>query len=96
MPGIEEKRKQIREGVNDILKRYGNYADGYDADGDELDIDGALGAIFSCLHSEDVVIKVDKELPAPHKSYSLGEGYKIVQQDMLDAGYVATEPLTEA
>lgn len=44
--------KEIQEKIKDILIRYGNFMDGYDADGDELDIDEALSVIISLIDKE--------------------------------------------
>ena len=41
--------KVTEEKIKDILTRYGNFVDGYDADGDELDIDEALAEIKEVL-----------------------------------------------
>lgn len=47
------KQEETRETLEDILRRYGNFMDGYDADNDELDINEALEAILSYLDSQD-------------------------------------------
>jgi len=90
------RQEKIREGINDILRRYRNFVGGYDADGDELDIDGALGAIFSCLVKEGCVLKVDRELPCslscPKCHHLFGS---ISSDDMALEGYVAVESLIE-
>ena len=59
----------------------------------------AIKDIFEYLHSQGVVIKVDRELPiwelgsiSNEVEYAI---YKAAQQDMLKAGYVAVEPLVE-
>ena len=49
--------------------------------------------ILEYLHSQDVVIKADKELPHTVWNMKLEMRDKKVQQDMLKAGYVAVEPL---
>lgn len=41
--------KKTEAKIMDILRRYGNFVDGYDADGDELDIDEAHVAILSII-----------------------------------------------
>jgi len=55
--------------------------------------------VIRYLHENNVVIKVDKELPEPPFDVS-SDTYRwkkqmcrIVQSDMLKAGYVAVEPL---
>lgn len=53
--------------------------------------------VIPYLHSQGVVIKVDKKLPTWALAIIGDElpnaTYKVAQKDMLIAGYVATEPL---
>lgn len=51
------KQEVIREETRNILQRYGNFMDGNCMADDDLDIDEALEAVFSYLHSQDVGIK---------------------------------------
>lgn len=60
-----------------------------------------VNRILSYLHSQGVVIKVERELPEV-PLWAIRDGieiksadivYKLALQDMLRAGYVATEPL---
>ena len=39
--------------MRDILKRYGNFMGGYDADGDEIDIDEAIKLICEEIEKEE-------------------------------------------
>ena len=41
--------KGAQEKIRDILRRYGNFMDGYDADGDALDIDETVEAIKALI-----------------------------------------------
>ncbi len=50
------------------------------------------------LHSQDVAIKVDRELPdlsVGEHDYDYVAGYKEASYEMVNAGYVAVEPLIE-
>lgn len=47
----EKGVKPNMQAVRDILRRYGNFKDGYDGDLDELDIDEALAEIGKVLVS---------------------------------------------
>ena len=51
--------------------------------------------ILRYLHSQGVVIKVDKELPKRFlcAGRTSRESYKLGTEDMLVAGYVAVEPI---
>ena len=85
------RQKKIREGIEKTLRGVGNYA-GWEED--------ATKAVLNYLHSQGVVIKVDRELPEnPHFSrgsttdYSLGlmNGFDQAVESL--AGYVAIEPI---
>ena len=43
------EEEKLAEKLLDILRRYGNFMSGYNADGDEIDIDKALKAILSLI-----------------------------------------------
>ena len=52
--------------------------------------------IFASLHSQGVVIQIERELPEPRYPNSEMDAYIWEgQQDMLKAGYTAVEPLIE-
>ena len=99
------KQEEIREGIAHDC-RCGNCQNGYIMfqgkrsrkcyqcyKGYKLDVN----AILSYLHSQDVVIKVDRALPRWELEGigSLTENaiYRVAQKDM--AGYVAVEPLVK-
>lgn len=87
-----DKQEEIREGMENSIRDIGYYL-GWQEDATE--------AVLKYLHSQGVVIKVDKELPnapvpcpepIPNDTYYY-RGYEQAKVDM--AGYVATEPLIE-
>uniref|UniRef100_A0A6M3LRP6 Uncharacterized protein n=1 Tax=viral metagenome TaxID=1070528 RepID=A0A6M3LRP6_9ZZZZ len=62
------------------------------------DVGNVASTLLDYLRSQGVVIKVDRELPEtprgdPYDDYC--NGYIQAQEDMLEAGYVATESLIE-
>lgn len=85
------KQEEIMEGVEKIF-------DEYDSEGD------LISQILLYLHSRRGRIEVDRDVPH-HKLFispAFGEtleqewyirGYQQAQQDMLNAGYVAVEPI---
>ena len=75
-----------REGIEDILDK----ADIGDFDRWVWSL--VASDILRYLHSQGVVIKVDKELPLSDY-YFEDEAYETGQDDMLKAGYVAVEPI---
>ncbi len=82
-------REEIREGIFKVLFPYSN-ADHYTGD-------GTVQKVLDYLHSEGVVIKVDRELPEDldvWKETRRG-GYFIGSEALEEAGYVAVEPLIE-
>jgi len=100
------KQEEIREDAivitKDQLWREGIRDEQRLVVGATLIVDG----VFSRLHSQGVVIKVDRELPKtesekclpPFSVFYRGillEQEKKAQQDMLKASYVAVEPLIE-
>ncbi len=95
---VDSKRCEIREEI-DYCVRFADYDDD-----DEIKVKALVAKILGCLHSQGVVIKVERELPsggeavitlprAKHLSY--WRGYDQSHLDMSRAGYVATEPLIE-
>ena len=81
------KQEEIREGVYKQIRSdvVGHSRTSYLAEG-----------IINYLHSQGVVIKVDRELPDNevwHKVEREFEAYCAGRNDMLKAGYVAVEPL---
>lgn len=97
--GIEARREEIRGGMERILREELEREMGHSFAG--------LGAI-ACHRivkkqqefedSQGVVIKVDRELPESQHTVK-GEHehgyYEYGQEDMLEAGYVAVEPLID-
>lgn len=89
--------EKIRGGMGDILRRYGNFVSGYDADGDELDIDEALRATLQFLADEGMGFAGEGfELPEEvdalrgnrdfKKGFSYGQCYYKIE--VIKAGYV--------
>lgn len=98
------KQEEIREGIKNFVSTITEGGE----DGAELredDWDGSWAdSILKYLHSQGVVLKVDKELPKnPHgftdrerrlHLYECCEScHKAERESMLKAGYVAIEPL---
>jgi len=78
------KQEEVREGIEEILKDH------------FFPYTSATEEIIEYLHSQGVVIKVDRELPKRtwYKDWGGESGedsYKLALEDM--AGYVAVEPL---
>lgn len=101
-------REEIREGVDGVIKCWNDTT--VSSEWRPLYGGASLSQdIMLYLHSQGVVIKVDRELPENttrevvpgdiKKSMLLrrvGDGYyDKAQQDMLKAGYVAVKPLVE-
>ncbi len=91
MPTKEEIREGILKYIRAVVEN-------------ETECETQTDAILTKLHSQGVVIKVDRELPDvnQHNSevvfpFNLEEicVYKQSQVDMLKAGYLAVEPLIE-
>jgi len=90
------KQEEIREGIINILEPYAfsgtiTSSDGYYFFCDKAD--DVITAILSYLHSQGVVIKVERELP-PNPYIGMDDFafiYQAAQKDM--AGYVAVVPL---
>ena len=92
------KQEKIREGIFDIL--FGTCMHITDNPDDKT------AEVLRYLHSQGVVIKVDRELPKPilyghftmvddERMATPREISEFTQQEMLEAGYVATEPLID-
>lgn len=105
---MKTKQDIIREGIKAILTSDFNVsvvAEGHALDSSDFPkaFDKAwsnrVDTIFSYLHSQGVVIKVEKELPFPMCTVRMNDpryqdGAMIhAQKLMLEAGYVAVEPL---
>ena len=85
------KQEEIRSGVLGILQLHGMGV---------LKSVAAEGDIYKYLHSQDVVIKVDRELPRPKhvtdETWEWMNDFLIrTRKEFIKAGYVAVEPLRE-
>ncbi len=90
-------QEEIREGIYNII------LDCEEPDG--VDANRAVQLITQYLHSQGVVLKVEGKLPEIVFPMHIGsdspighiarEWHKKTQEDMLEAGYVKTEPLIE-
>ena len=86
------KQEEIREGIADCLPGAGNTT---------TNLWDTVDEIISCIHSQGVVIKVERELPDiagftigisnPLEAYRAGQ--KDYQYSVSNAGYVAVKPL---
>ncbi len=100
---MNKAQEKIMKGMAKQLAQF----DGQDWDALSLEAQGTYkgrAIVLGChLHSQGVVIKVDRELPdkpladdwaeaikAPRNAF-----YELAQKDMLKAGYVAVEPLVK-
>ncbi len=85
--------EQIREGIAVII------SDNEQVDG--VDVGRAVSGIMAYLHSQGVVMKVDRELPEDWIKGLRGKlnltdwDYEDLMLYLLRSGYVATEPLIE-
>ena len=104
-------REDIREGIDSLIERntvftkgeYSPLAGPISSDKREMWCDPAYlaGEILSYLHSQGVVIKVKRELPAVILSKDMTDAdrrykkavWEYAQETMVEAGYVATKPL---
>ncbi len=88
------KQEEIREGIDRIIQHWNPCAS---TSTDWTPLHGGLTVgqdLVNYLHSQGVVIKVDRELPEPvGVEILVGAIIHATQQDMLKAGYVAVEPL---
>ena len=88
-------REEIRLEIADILGK--NWGDNWEVH------NRVAKEITTYLHSQGVVLKVDRELPKLYEPLTATKeqndmvrlGYNSCKQDMLRAGYVATEPLVD-
>ena len=95
------KREKIREGIEKLTEdRFRSPAEGAGLNWDRSFNRLLAEDILSYLHSQGIVIKVDRELPivpqaaiAPMYDKVFLEGINAGQYNMLKAGYVAVEPL---
>ncbi|KKN06253.1 hypothetical protein LCGC14_1079140 [marine sediment metagenome] len=84
------KQEKIREGITERIKlHYGSIQHINNTVLEDLVAD----FILERLHSQGVVIKVKRRLP-DHGVLQTGN-YRAGQHSMLEAGYVAVEPLIE-
>ncbi len=99
---MKDKQEEIREGIKHILE---------DKDAHFVSNWVVIDNIFNYLHSQGVVIGVDRELPdnptevTPYLGLTVAEAreknlenncfVKVIQAHMLKAGYVAVEPLVK-
>ena len=105
------KQEEIKKGTARLLFNLGQKPYNIDAWGKlPLPIRGIYlshaGEFLKYLHSQGVVIEVDRELPEPIYAGCLDipenikeiyiQGKIDYQQDMLKAGYVAVEPLVQS
>ena len=102
------KQEEIREGVTILIEEETTFIEGeysplagpITSDTRELDCEPSYLAskILSYLHSQGVVIKVERELPikiAGQENISYCAGYHDACHQRLKAGYVAVEPLVK-
>ena len=93
------KQEEIREGIASYIRLY----NGTSTTASEF----TSKAILEYLHSQGVVLKVDKELPINPYRFNVHldagiydglyrEKYFEAQQGMVNAGFTAVEPLIEA
>ncbi len=85
------KQEEIREGIESLFKGSMS-AIIHDFQFHELTSDWRkefTNRVLKYLHSQGVVIKVDKELPFLWDGYTM-DGYI---RELIEAGYVAVEPL---
>ncbi len=83
----EEIREEIERILDELLFSPGESDDGY-----TYNLTGCITNLLNYLHSQGVVIKVDRELPII-TDIGWGVSAKKEQVKMLEAGYVAVEPL---
>ncbi len=88
------KQEEIREGIFRII-----LDNCWTSESEEASIFGAALRIVDYLHSQGVMLKRESELPdnvcENDDGRDLTTGYKLAQEDMLEAGYVAVKPLIE-
>jgi len=83
------KQEEIRKGIETIISDQGYY----------FPWGKTAQEILAYLHSQGVVIKVEKELPSDKNLYGVAKDnmaagcYYHGQIDMKEAGYVAVEPI---
>jgi len=80
------KQEEIREGIGHyiILYRMGEYKE-----------DQTINKILSYLHSQGVVIRVDRELTKEVMYGQEAYAQEDIERFLREAGYVAVEPLIE-
>ncbi len=87
-------REDIREGLAKALYEREFSKDYWDtrmSNGDKVQWFAKADCGIQYLHSQGVVIKVDRKLP-DHGVLQTGN-YRAGQRSMIDAGYIAVEPL---
>ena len=95
----EEIREEVPNFINKHIKRSqdcGRRGISLRGSGLYLDAEPFMEEVLTYLHSQGVVIKVDRKLPATHwENEDMIRGWNIAEKEMLNAGYVAVEPLIE-
>lgn len=83
-------REEIREGIKEVLSGWGI---------DNWDIDhSAIDDLLNYLHSQGVVIKIDRKLPFVSSDFTLsthGVYVKVGEGALSEQGYVAVESLVK-
>ena len=82
------KQEEIREGIKKVISVYF----GLDALQEPF-LNELPDSMIKYLHSQGLVIKVDGELPGTFLSEAGHAFEKVVQQEMIGAGYTLTEEL---
>ena len=90
------KQEEIREGMEAIIQKFEDDSPeaGYGYEKREM-----VAELRNFLHSKGVVIKVERELPVQPSLHSGCESFdhhfdrERAQRHMIEAGYVAVEPL---
>ena len=87
------EREEIRE---ELISRISTARKTKVLDGNEFDQE-FVDNMLTYLHSQGVVIRVDRELPKLKRRFrgDYNTGYAHCRQDAIEAGCVATKPLIE-
>ncbi len=90
------KQEEIERGLLSKIKSIRNWR--HRPDIDPLSAEDDVGDILKYLHSEGVVLKVERKLPFVSSNFELsqhGVYAKIGNEALSEQGYAATEPLIE-
>ena len=80
------KQEKIMEGLDELFHDMGL--------GETMDSETFINTILAYLHSQGVMIKVDRKFRSTRAKVSSSyNDYMLGVEDILDAGYVAVEPL---